>query len=308
MDEQDMRKMGGLLEVLPFTYILMVIGSAALMALPFTPADYSKELIIELAFSDWHIHSLFIYWLLLLAACCTSIYSIALLENVFLNVTNLPKQYFEQIHDASLLMLIPLFILGVASIFVGYIFKDLFVGIGTDSFQDSISNYNNIIFLSISAAEFLNILIKCIPLIFGLFLTIFDFEEYEESFLKFETDGHAEENSEEEFEEFFTQKWDFDLLYNYVIVNPLITSGYTVTGLLIDRGLLEFIGPTGLVRGILEKKTVFLTIASGYLYRYVFWMIISIFYIFFLIKFSLDLDYIVIFYIYTILYTYIYKI
>jgi proton-translocating NADH-quinone oxidoreductase chain L len=46
-DEQDMRKMGGIFTLLPFTFINMLIGTIALIALPFLTGFYSKDLIIE---------------------------------------------------------------------------------------------------------------------------------------------------------------------------------------------------------------------------------------------------------------------
>lgn len=47
LDLQDMRKMGMLVKFLPYSYIMILIGSLALMGVPFLSGFYSKEFLIE---------------------------------------------------------------------------------------------------------------------------------------------------------------------------------------------------------------------------------------------------------------------
>jgi len=52
-DEQYMRKLGGLIKAIPFTYSMMLIGSLSLMGFPFMTGFYSKDAILELAYGAY---------------------------------------------------------------------------------------------------------------------------------------------------------------------------------------------------------------------------------------------------------------
>ena len=173
-NEQDMRKMGGLLNFLPFSYCMILIGSLALMGFPFLSGYYSKDVILEIAYAKFTVTGHFAFWLGSVSAMFTSFYSIRLIFLTFLGEVNATKNNIKNIHDAPFLMALPMAFLSILSIFVGYFTKDLFVGLGTPFWGNSIafstSDYD--VFLT---AEFLPFSIKIIPVFFsflGTFLSI----------------------------------------------------------------------------------------------------------------------------------------
>ena len=61
-----MRKMGGVVKLLPFTYAMMFIGSLALMGFPFLTGFYSKDVILEVAYGKFTNEGHFAYILFVL--------------------------------------------------------------------------------------------------------------------------------------------------------------------------------------------------------------------------------------------------
>jgi NADH-ubiquinone oxidoreductase chain 5 len=59
--EQDLRRLGALLRVLPYTYAMFLIGSLALMGFPFLTGFYSKDIILEVSASTVTISGTFAY-------------------------------------------------------------------------------------------------------------------------------------------------------------------------------------------------------------------------------------------------------
>jgi NADH-ubiquinone oxidoreductase chain 5 len=271
-DEQDMRKMGGLLKLLPFTYVMILIGSLALMGFPFLTGFYSKDVILELAFVNYSVIGLFAYWLGVISAFFTAFYSFRLIYLTFITKSNTYRKLIEGVHDAPLPMAIPLIILAFGSIFIGYFLKDMVIGIGSDFWGNALFyQINNVHLIE---AEFLYSYVKIIPIIFSFSGAIFaiilnsyfkiNLYNFKISFIGFKLYS------------FFSKKWYFDLIYNTFIVRTILNFGYNISFKFIDRGLIELIGPLGIVRilSVFIKRVSLLQ--SGYIYHYTFIIISGI--------------------------------
>jgi len=271
-DEQDMRKMGGLVKVMPITYMAILIGSFSLMGFPFFTGFYSKDMILEFAYGTYHFDGLFAYWLGVLSAFFTSFYSTRLIYMTFYKITNSNRIVLSEVEEAPLFMLIPLIILSFASIFIGYIMKDLFLGLGVDTWNGSLFQLpNNCYYIE---AEFLPFYIKLIPFIMtvlGIFFAIMIYSVYEKKFvtLIFYKKVYY-------FYLFLVKKWYFDVIYNEFLVKNVTSFGYFISFKSIDRGLLELMGPLGIIRilKILTKKASLFQ--TGLIYHYIFFIVLGL--------------------------------
>nr|BBG67080.1 NADH dehydrogenase subunit 5 [Stropharia rugosoannulata] len=248
-DQQDVRKMGGLIKFLPFTYSVMLVGSLSLLATPFLTGFYSKDLILELAYSQYKFNGLFAYILGSITAGLTAFYSFRLISLVFFSYPNGPKESYLNSHESNLLVVIPLLILAIFSIFFGYIFSDLFVGIGSDFFANSIFIHPNNI--SLVEAEFsLNPIIKLLPAILSLLgavLAIFIYSNPSEGQTHLISTGESNIFNKiyKNLYAFLNGKYFFDVVYNQFIVVAGFKLAYIISKE-IDRGIIEAFGPFGI--------------------------------------------------------------
>ena len=129
-NEQDTRKFGALNRLLPYTYVMFLIGSLALMGFPFLTGFYSKDVILEVTASGQTLTSLYAYNLGAITAFFTSFYSLRLLKLTFYGASRSPRPYLLHTHELVEDMAYPLAILALGSLFFGYFARDLFIGFG----------------------------------------------------------------------------------------------------------------------------------------------------------------------------------
>src|SRR5712672_4871103 len=131
--EQDIRNMGGLKDKIPFTYIVMVIGTLSLTGFPLTAGYFSKDAIIESAYASHNPLAMYGFVMTVIAAGLTSFYSWRLIFKTFHGEPH-DQAHYEAAHESPIWMLIPIGILAAGSILAGFPFKELFAGHGVEEF------------------------------------------------------------------------------------------------------------------------------------------------------------------------------
>lgn len=240
-DQQDLRRLGGLVNFLPFTYTAILIGSLSLMAFPFLTGFYSKDLILEVALGQYELSGSVAYWLGTISAVFTAFYSLRLISLTFFTVPNAPKGDYLHTHEAPTIIVIPLVILSIMSIAFGYVAKDLFVGVGSDFLSTALFQHPD--HISLIEAEFgLPLGLKLLPAIGSVFGAVFAVYLYHVVPLYTIRLTHSPLGNA--MYKFFNGKWLFDVVINRYIIGGGLRLGYVISKV-VDRGLIELFGPFG---------------------------------------------------------------
>lgn len=273
-NEQDMRKMGGLAKLLPFTYSMMSIGSFALVGFPFLTGFYSKDVILEVAFARYTFSANFAYFLGSVCVLLTSYYSFKVLFCTFIAPTATFKSSIKHVHDAPIIMAIPLMILALGSIFVGYTAKDMMIGLGTNFWGSAIYilPQNSVLLES----EFIDQAQKFIPLVATLLGAVLAY------IFNVSVPGvfasYAMKNTflGRRLYTFLNKRWYFDKVYNDFISYTAMNFGYVVSFKAFDKGSLELCGPTGIAVTFSNFAKYISRLQSGLIYHYAVFMLLGL--------------------------------
>ena len=265
-DEQDIRNMGGIWKQMPFTWIAMIIGTLALTGFPFLSGFYSKDAIIEFAYLKGTNIGYLAAFVGVITAVLTAIYSWRLILKTFHGDFNNESLSKSEIHEPGIVIIFPLAILILGSIFVGFLFKDFLIGhYYIDFWKDSILilqvfDHSRVPIWLLYATPIL--VTAAIPLSYYLYIKNNKFLE-------------KIKNRNKAIYEFLLNKWYFDELYNLIFVNPIKTVGsfFWKSG---DIKTIDRYGPhsiSKIIKIISEKTTKY---QSGYIYDYAFVMLIGL--------------------------------
>jgi len=315
-DEQDMRKMGGLARLIPFTYCMMCIGSLSLVGFPFLTGFYSKEVILECAAANYTVSGHFAYWCGATCVLFTSYYSFRCIFLTFSCKVQSAKRLFKNANEAPLLMALPLLALAFGSIFVGYLSKDMMIGCGTNFWGNSLFSLPQNVVLYESeylpqVQKFLPIVLTTIGAVLAFIITkrgtrmavnlnddiLSEAPPYTlaksmkapqaaagRSIYRFEKAASASFLIRKLYF-FFNKRWFFDKVYNDLIAQKVISFGYLISFKTIDKGLLEILGPLGVSKTILTFVQQISRLHSGFIFNYALIMLLGIAILVFLVFF-----------------------
>ena len=265
-NEQDIRKMGGIWRKLPYSWGLMIVGTLALSGFPFFSGFYSKEAIIEFAYLKGNTLGYYVVVIGIFTALLTAIYSWRLIFKTFHGTYENRELKIDSIHESPYVMLVPLIVLAIGSIFAGFFFKELFIG------QYASNNFwsDSIKFLSPISTDHPPlwivyftpvIVVLSIPIAYYLFVKNKDI-----------TNWLVNENKP--LYNFLINKWYFDELYEYLFVRTFKRIGIFFWKN-IDLKTIDRFGPDGISNLIKKLSIRAVKFQSGYIYQYAFIMLLG---------------------------------
>ena len=272
-DNQDFRKYGGLLIFLPLTYTVMLIASLSLVAFPFMAGFYSKDFILESVFGQFKYSSIVVYYVAVIGAMFTTLYSVKILYLTFLTKPNGPLVNYKNAHEGNVFMSFPLIILALFSIFFGYIAKDMFIGLGSGLFVDNSLFIHPVHEIMLSTEFIVPTLFKLLPLIFTILLSIvfvYIVEILPTLFIYFKLTRLGYNVFS-----FFSLRFLIEFIYNKYITHLILILGGQTTKVL-DKGSVEYIGPYGLEKGLLRLSESLSRLDTAVITSYALYILIAL--------------------------------
>ena len=270
-DEQDIRRMGGLWNKIPFTYAMMVIGTIALTGFPYTAGYFSKDAVIEAAWAAGPGIAHYAFWLTVIAAALTSFYSWRLIFLTFHGKPRASADVMSHVHESPKVMTIPLALLAVGALFAGIVFEHSFV------YEDGFHHFfresiymapGNDILHALHEVPWWVIRSPLVMMILGFTV----------AYIFYIRSPHLPVQLAARHDlayRFLLNKWYFDELYDVIFVRPARWLGrlFWKGG---DGAVIDGLGPNAVAARVLDVTGRVVKIQTGYVYHYAFAMLIGV--------------------------------
>jgi NADH-quinone oxidoreductase subunit L len=303
--EQDMRYYGALRKQIPITFWVMVAGTLAITGVGVEGLGFagfwSKDAILESAWSSGSVSGTIAFWLGSFAAVLTSFYSWRLIFLTFFgaarwgasehiqhavhHVHESPdEEHGDSAHDAGLpptgtagyhphesplTMLVPIALLALGAVLAGQIFHGIFIDPerAPEFWRGSVAFSSHLA----ESAEHASFWVKWSPtieMLIGLAIAWNNYIRVPEAPLRFVQQFPA-------VYRFVSNKWYFDELYDFLFVRPSLWLGRLLWkgG---DEGAIDRFGPHGAAYAVGLGNRVTYRLQSGYLYSYALVMLLGL--------------------------------
>jgi NADH-quinone oxidoreductase subunit L len=286
-DAQDMRNMGGLFKYMPITGVLMILATLAIAGIPPFSGFFSKDEILAFAFGRGEHQPIFrVFWAMgATAALLTAFYMARLIAMTFFGQNRTGEKEREHLHEAPWSMTGPLLILGILTVFGGWLNLPEFAaslgqpellhrwlepvlaagdkvseGLGTLATLPHGSTEMTLIGLAIGLAV--------LGLVLGFWVT-------GKARIVPAHDAPAEHG----FWKVLNRKYYVDELYDMAIVRPLVSLSRAVLWKGVDQGAIDGAGVNGAARFSAALGWLGSRLQSGQLTTYVTLFLIGVLYI-----------------------------
>ncbi len=265
--EQDIRNMGGLRAKIPFTYVMMVVGTLALTGFPLTAGYFSKDAIIEAAHASKNSAALYAYLMTLIAAGLTAFYSWRLVFKTFHGRPH-DVAHYDAAHESPRSMLVPLFVLAVGSILAGLPFYQVFVGAGVEDFFRESLKLNPEILEEMHHTDAVIAALPTVAMALGFAVAWLFYIRRPDIPVELARQQPVLYN-------FLLNKWYFDEIYDVLVVRPTLWLGRLLWkgG---DGWLIDGFGPDGVSARVIDVTRNVVRLQTGYMYHYAFAMLIGV--------------------------------
>jgi NADH-quinone oxidoreductase subunit L len=268
-DEQDMRKMGGLWRLIPWTCTVMWIGNLALAGIPPFAGYYSKDAIISAAYASGTGIGLYGFICTVLAAFLTAFYSWRLLFMTFNGKSRADQHVLEHVHESPPVMIVPLLFLATGAVIAGKLLYPWFIGEHWQEF------WNGSIFVAptnhvLAALDQVPEWAELAPLVVGLAGIALAYVMY----VAFPLLPMRLATKFRGIYLFLLNKWYFDELYDAIFVQPILRLARVLwqTG---DATIIDGV-PNGLAELTVDGSRQAVKIQTGSIAVYAFVMLIGI--------------------------------
>jgi NADH-ubiquinone oxidoreductase chain 5 len=260
----------------------MLIASLSLVAFPFMTGFYSKDFILESAYGQFSFSGVAVYFIAVIGAIFTTLYSVKVLVLTFLTTPNGPVKYYEQENfeyadkykasEGNIFMTLPLVTLAIFSIFFGFITKDIFIGLGSGFFVDNSIFIHPVHEITINTEFAVSTFFKLLPFVFTITFTtlaIIYIEFLPENVLNFKLSKLGYN-----IFGFFNQRFLVEFFYNKYITSLILDLGGQTTKIL-DKGSIESLGPAGIYNELIKLSKYIVNLNTSVVTNYGLYIVIG---------------------------------